>query len=90
MSEYTKGPWKQVEQNGHTYIVGQKGEIICECIVKNLNKIEEIKANYQLIKTAPELLGLLIDVLQDNQMVGHTTPPTLNKIEKTISKVKEG
>lgn len=43
---------------------------------------------YEMKKERDNALQLLLDVLQDNEMVGNTTPPTLDEIEEFIKNIK--
>ena len=51
--------------------------------------LENEKIKYYSMKAERNnALQLLLDVLQDNEMVGNTTPPTLDEIEEFIKNIK--
>lgn len=45
---------------------------------------------YNMKSERDNALQLLLDVLQDNEMVGSTAPPTLDEIEEFLKNIKRG
>jgi hypothetical protein len=89
MSEHTPGPWRIKElPNGMTVVVADDGTIIFECIIKNLNKIEEMGANFKLAAAAPELLRVVENIFLELGNQTFISNSTLSDLERVIKKAK--